>query len=76
VSQPMTEDQLRIDVAELLAVDPASIRRDDNLVDAGLDSIRIMTLSDRWQAAGAEIGFMELAENPTLQQWWELVRGS
>jgi bifunctional isochorismate lyase/aryl carrier protein len=35
-----------------------------------------MTLSDRWQAAGAEIGFMELAENPTLQQWWELVRGS
>lgn len=71
----LTETQLRADVAELLAAAPESIGRDDNLVEAGLDSIRIMTLSDRWQAAGAEIGFMELAESPTLRQWWELVSG-
>lgn len=71
----MTEDQLRADVAELLEIPPERIGTQDNLIEAGLDSIRLMTLSDRWQAAGAQIGFLELAENPTLQQWWELVNG-
>lgn len=72
----MTEDQLRADVAELLEMPPQSIGAQDNLIEAGLDSIRLMTLSDRWQAAGAQIGFLELAENPTLKQWWELVNGA
>jgi bifunctional isochorismate lyase/aryl carrier protein len=71
----VTEDQLRADVAELLELPPESIGAQDNLIEAGLDSIRLMTLSDRWQAAGAQIGFLELAENPTLKQWWELVNG-
>ncbi|MFC6937475.1 phosphopantetheine-binding protein [Actinomadura yumaensis] len=35
-----TRDELRSEVAELLAVEPAEIGFDDNLIDAGLDSIR------------------------------------
>ncbi|GAB4210741.1 MAG: isochorismatase [Roseiflexaceae bacterium] len=69
----LDREQIRADVAELLEESPADLAEDDNLLDRGLDSIRLMSLVERWRAAGAEVGFVELAERPTLAAWWQLL---
>ncbi len=71
----LTIDSIRAEVAEMLGVaDPATIAEDESLADRGLDSIRLMTLTERWRAAGADVGFLDLAETPTLGAWWERLR--
>ncbi|WP_240519671.1 phosphopantetheine-binding protein [Amycolatopsis antarctica] len=66
---PLTRDRVLDDIAELLEIDRAELEPEDNLVDEGLDSIRIMSLVERWNAAGANVGFVDLAERPTLADW-------
>ncbi|WP_210495264.1 phosphopantetheine-binding protein [Patulibacter sp. SYSU D01012] len=72
---PLPDDPiaLRAGVAALLDVDPATLSDDTDLVEAGLDSIRVMALAERWSADGVQIGFMDLAEEPTLAAWWSVV---
>jgi aryl carrier-like protein len=70
----LTEERMRADVAELLACDPAEIDADEDLLDRGLDSIRLMTLVERWRAAGATgLEFPDLAEEPVLSHWTTIV---
>jgi len=66
----MTIDQLRTEVAEVLGEPVAD---DDDLLDAGLDSIRLMALVERLRAAGHEVSFVELAEQPTVAAWAALL---
>jgi hypothetical protein len=40
------------------------------LIHAGLDSIRLMTLVERWQKAGRKLSFVQLGAKPTLLDWW------
>ncbi|QSB03978.1 isochorismatase family protein [Natronoglycomyces albus] len=40
---------------------------DENLMDAGLDSIRVMSLIETWKAAGLEVSFTDLAADPTIR---------
>ncbi|MDQ2101199.1 isochorismatase family protein [Azospirillum isscasi] len=47
---------------------------DDNLLDFGLDSIAVMQVVDRWKAAGVEVGFAELAAQPSIDGWWALIQ--
>lgn len=68
----LTRDRIRQDVAAILDADPASLRDDDDLLDAGMDSIRLMTLAERWREAGVDLDFVELAETPTLAAWQSL----
>lgn len=68
----LSPQQVRSDVAELLQVE-TSIGDDENLLERGLDSIRIMSLVERWRRSGAEISFVELAERPTLTDWYALL---
>ncbi|MFH0518628.1 phosphopantetheine-binding protein [Streptomyces sp. M41] len=71
--QPFTLERLRRDIAELLYVDADDVEVDVNVFHQGLDSVRMMMLVEGWRADGAEVGFAELAERPTLNDWSALL---
>lgn len=50
-------------------IDPA-----ENLLLYGLDSIQVMTLAGDLEAMGIRISFQELAQNPSIEAWWALIR--
>jgi aryl carrier-like protein len=63
-------ESVRADVAALLACDPAEIEPDEDLLDRGLDSVRMMSLVEKWRGAGAStLEFPDLAEQPELGHW-------
>jgi bifunctional isochorismate lyase / aryl carrier protein len=66
-------ESLRSDVAGILETAPAEIGDEDNLVDHGLDSVRLLALVNRWQGAGAQVSFLDLAEEPSLSAWSRLL---
>ncbi|GGT08230.1 phosphopantetheine-binding protein [Nonomuraea spiralis] len=68
-----TAERLRAQIAELLYVEPAELGLHDDLLDAGLDSIRVMTLIEAWKREGREIGFPDLVDRPTIAAWAELL---
>ena len=70
---PLTLERVRADIASTLQMAPHEIPLDENLLDLGLDSIRLMILVDRWSKAGAVVDFGALAEKATAQHWWTLV---
>jgi len=73
MSEPLTLDRIRADVAELLYLSPSDMDDAADLLAEGLDSVRILDLVERWRSAGVEISFIELAEAPTLAAWWSLL---
>ncbi|GAA0536600.1 hypothetical protein GCM10011581_23550 [Saccharopolyspora subtropica] len=73
MSQKLTLEDVRAQVAELLFEDPTELTDDENLVDWGLDSVRIMTLVEKWRKLGVRITFADLAERPTLADWWAVL---
>ncbi|GAC58627.1 hypothetical protein GOHSU_44_00270 [Gordonia hirsuta DSM 44140 = NBRC 16056] len=65
-------DRARIvdDLAQVLDVPVADLRDDVNVLDMGLDSVRLMALIERWRAAGAHrADIVVLASDPTLGSW-------
>lgn len=65
-------DRARIvdDLAQVLDVPAADLRDEVNVLDMGLDSVRLMTLIERWRAAGARrADIVILAADPTLGSW-------
>lgn len=72
---PWTLERLRADVADVLGEDPADIPDEENLADLGLDSVRLMSLVERWRTDhGLTVSFVELAEKPGILAWWDLLR--
>ncbi|MEZ3179613.1 isochorismatase [Streptomyces pimonensis] len=70
----LTLERIRTDVADCLGEDPADIPVDENLVDHGLDSIRVMTLLERWRREHAvTASFADLAERPAIEAWASLL---
>lgn len=65
--------QLRAQVLPLLDDDSDELEEDDNLIDFGLDSIRMMNLAAQWSRGGHVVDFMLLAREPTLAAWWQLL---
>ncbi|MER5785389.1 phosphopantetheine-binding protein [Streptomyces mobaraensis] len=71
---PVPLDTLRLDVADVLGENPADLPDDEDLRDLGLDSVRLMSLVERWRARGLAADFTELAEaDPTLRGWHTLL---
>lgn len=71
---PLDLQRMRQDVAELLGEAPASIGDDDNLIDLGLDSMRVLGLVLGWGNTGIALEFSHLAEHATLAGWWGVVQ--
>ena len=46
---------------------------DENLIDYGLDSVRMMALAARWRKVHGNIDFVMLAKKPTIDAWWALL---
>ncbi|WP_313355426.1 isochorismatase [Kosakonia cowanii] len=46
---------------------------DENLIDYGLDSVRMMALAARWRKVHGDIDFVMLAKQPTIEAWWALL---
>jgi NADPH-dependent ferric siderophore reductase/aryl carrier-like protein len=66
-------DRLLVDIAEVLEEDLSGIGPDDNLLENGIDSVRLMILLERWQSTGLDVDFAGLARNPTLTGWADLL---
>ncbi|MFF7404291.1 phosphopantetheine-binding protein [Streptomyces murinus] len=74
MSEALSPERIRADVADLLGCAPSEIAPDDDLRDLGLDSVRLMTLVERWRADGAaELELPDLAERPELAHWQTLL---
>ncbi|WP_071936652.1 phosphopantetheine-binding protein [Rhodococcus sp. 2G] len=72
----ISPEQMKEDVASALGVTPKEISDATNLVDAGLDSIRLMQLVEKWRAEGsADADFAILAGTPTLGEWVAAIVG-
>lgn len=69
----VTLDKMRADIAEMIGEEPEAVGLDDNLMDLGLDSMRLMNLILIWQEAGIDLEFGAFAERFTLRAWWEAV---
>jgi aryl carrier-like protein len=67
----LTMDRIRSDVSDVLGISPVTVTDDTPLTDQGLDSIRLMSLVERWRAFGSTVTFADLAERPTLKDWAE-----
>ncbi|MGH8081358.1 MAG: isochorismatase family protein, partial [Lysobacter sp.] len=65
---------LRTELALIMERPLEDITAEDNPFEAGLDSIRLMTLLERWSSRGERIGLVELAERGSVAQWWELIQ--
>ena len=71
-SIPASKEALRALVLPLLDESDEPFD-DDNLIDYGLDSVRMMALAARWRKAHGDIGFVMLAKNPSIDAWWALL---
>ncbi len=72
----LTRETVVADIAHALDRSPASIGDETNLLDEGLDSIRIMGLVERWRSAGApDVDFPTLAAEPTVSRWVAVALG-
>lgn len=70
----LTLEQMQADIAAMLHEEPDEIGLHDNLMDLGLDSMRVMTLVERWSKTGVDLDFTDIAQHLTLAGWWEVVQ--
>ncbi|MPZ86335.1 MAG: phosphopantetheine attachment domain protein [Actinophytocola sp.] len=76
MAESLTRAAVRADVAEILCTSPDNLSEMANMFESGIDSIRLMTLLERWREAGARVSFVELAERPSLADWLTLLVGT
>jgi aryl carrier-like protein len=74
MTEPLSLDLMRGDIAAMIHIDPEEIGDDDNLMDLGLDSMRAMNLVLHWQERGVQLDFSEMATRPTLAGWWQFAK--
>jgi aryl carrier-like protein len=66
----LTRERIVDDLAEMLGVGPDELGDDVNVLDMGLDSVRLMSLVERWRAVGSvDVDLVTLAEVPEVGAW-------
>jgi mycobactin phenyloxazoline synthetase len=68
-------DEIRATVAAELGCPAGNVADHDDLIQLGLNSIRMMALAGGWRKRGAGITFAELAASPTVDSWHDLLCG-
>jgi len=68
-----SKQALRQQIMPLLEAECGEPQDNENLIDYGLDSLRIMQLASRWHGQNPQINFVALAKNPTIESWWNLL---
>ena len=69
----ISRDEIRATIAAQLGCAAADVADHDDLIQLGLNSIRMMALAGGWRKRGAGITFAELAANPTVESWYDLL---
>ena len=67
-----TADELLRSVTDTFGAEAAP-SEDDSLIAWGLDSITLMKIAGGWRKRGVRVSFAELAKEPTLRAWRELL---
>ena len=75
MNQPvLTLERMREDIATILEEPVSDVEDGLNLLDLGLDSMRIMELAQRWsEESGVFVEFGSLVEDPEINAWWKRV---
>lgn len=55
--------------AEILSIDPEKLRTKENLIDQGLDSMRMISLIEALRQKGYEVDFFAISALTTLEEW-------
>lgn len=70
----ITLERLRADIVAVVEDPPEHLGDEDDLIDLGLDSLRLIGLVESWRADGHEVAVEDLIEaDPTLIGWWAVV---
>ncbi len=69
-------ETMQQDVAEILDLDIEEIDVDENLMLLGLDSIRAMSLFEKWRKQGVDVTFSEVIQKVTLRAWWQTMEAA
>lgn len=69
----MTKNDFKNDICRVLQAEPGDVADTDNLIDHGLDSIRLMALVQRLSDAGVAVKFEDFAAYPEINHWWTLI---
>lgn len=69
----LSKDQIRATVAAEIGCAAVDVADQDDLIQLGLNSIRMMALAGGWRKRGAAITFAELAASPTVESWYGLL---
>ena len=66
-------EEIKVQIGKILKLDPEMLQDHDNLIEMGINSLKIMRLVNDWRKLGARVTFAELISQPTLHDWWELL---
>lgn len=70
MTNTLDREHIVADLAEVLDVPAEELGDDANVLDMGLDSVRLMSLVERWRAAGAtRADIVVLAGEPVVGAW-------
>ena len=64
-------DEIRSLLADHLELEPERIGLDDDLVELGLHSLRMIRIAAGWRREGIDVNFGDLAREPSVRAWHE-----
>ncbi|RLM24489.1 isochorismatase [Brenneria alni] len=73
LAEGYSKSRLQAELLPFLDDDCGEVGADENLLDYGLDSVRIMSLVSRWRQQGHEVDFVTLVKAPTINHWLTLL---
>ncbi len=72
----ISSEEIRAMIAAQLGCPAEDISDHDDLIQWGLNSIRMMAMAGGWRKRGAAVTFAELAANPTIDSWHGLLNAA